>query len=53
MTAWYLHIYAYGIPAFVHYLLTLTAGFAGGVLLYEIISRIPILRWCILGIKKG
>jgi peptidoglycan/LPS O-acetylase OafA/YrhL len=52
MTAWYLHIYAYGMPVFVHYLLTLTAGFAGGVLLYEIISRIPILRWCILGIKK-
>jgi peptidoglycan/LPS O-acetylase OafA/YrhL len=52
MTAWYLHIYASGLPAFFHYFLTLTAGFAGGILLYEIISRIPILRWCVLGIKK-
>jgi peptidoglycan/LPS O-acetylase OafA/YrhL len=52
MTAWYLHIYASGLPAVFHYVLTLLAGFAGGVLLYEMISRIPILRWCVLGIKK-
>jgi peptidoglycan/LPS O-acetylase OafA/YrhL len=52
MTAWYLSIYASGLPAVFHYVLTLVAGFAGGVLLYEIISRIPILRWCVLGIKK-
>jgi peptidoglycan/LPS O-acetylase OafA/YrhL len=52
MTAWYLHIYASGLQAVFHYVLTLVAGFAGGVLLYEIISRIPILRWCVLGIKK-
>jgi peptidoglycan/LPS O-acetylase OafA/YrhL len=52
MTAWYFHIYASGMPAMFHYILTLVAGFAGGVLLYEIISRIPILRWCMLGIKK-
>jgi peptidoglycan/LPS O-acetylase OafA/YrhL len=52
MTAWYLHIYASGLPAVCHYVLTLVAGFAGAVLLYEIISRIPILRWCVLGIKK-
>jgi peptidoglycan/LPS O-acetylase OafA/YrhL len=52
MTAWYLHIYASGMPAIFHYILTLVTGFAGGLLLYEIISRIPILRWCVLGIKK-
>jgi peptidoglycan/LPS O-acetylase OafA/YrhL len=52
MTAWYLHVYVSGMPALFHYFLTLMAGFAGGVLLYEIISRIPILRWCVLGIKK-
>jgi peptidoglycan/LPS O-acetylase OafA/YrhL len=52
MTAWYLSVYASGLPAVFHYVLTLVAGFAGGVLLYEIISRIPILRWCVLGIKK-
>jgi peptidoglycan/LPS O-acetylase OafA/YrhL len=52
ITAWYLSVYASGLPAVFHYVLTLAAGFAGGVLLYEIISRIPILRWCVLGIKK-
>ena len=29
-----------------------TAAFAGSYLLYEIMSRIPFLRWCVLGIKK-
>jgi peptidoglycan/LPS O-acetylase OafA/YrhL len=56
MTAWYLSVYASGLPAVFHYVLTLVAGLAGGVLLYEIISRIPVLRWCVLGIikeKKG
>jgi peptidoglycan/LPS O-acetylase OafA/YrhL len=53
MTAWYLSIYASGMPAFFHYFLTLLAGFAGGFLLYEIISRIPVLRYCILGICSG
>jgi peptidoglycan/LPS O-acetylase OafA/YrhL len=52
ITAWYLHIYASGLPAVFHYILTLVAGFVGGFLFYEIISRIPILRWCILGVKK-
>jgi hypothetical protein len=40
------------MPAFGQYLLILAAGLAGGVLLDEIIRRIPVLRWCILGIKK-
>lgn len=39
------------LPAIVIYLLVTIAAFAGGILLYEIISRIPILRWCVLGIK--
>jgi peptidoglycan/LPS O-acetylase OafA/YrhL len=52
MTAWYLHIYAPGMQDFFHYFLTLIAGLAGGILLYEVISRIPILRWCVLGMKK-
>ena len=34
------------------YLIAAVASFAGGLLLYEIISRIPLLRWCVLGIKK-
>lgn len=34
------------------YLLSAVAAFGGGLLLYAIISRIPVIRWCVLGIKK-
>ena len=34
------------------YLLSAIAAFGGGLLLNEIISRIPIIRWCVLGMKK-
>ncbi|MGN0341474.1 MAG: acyltransferase [Roseburia sp.] len=34
------------------YIITLFATFAGGILIYEVISRIPVIRWCVLGIKK-
>ncbi len=37
---------------FVSYLLIGTAAFVGSLLLYEIVSRIPVLRWCILGMTK-
>ncbi len=40
------------LPAPVCYLLSLSAGFAFGFGLYEIISRIPYFRWAVLGIKK-
>ena len=49
---------AYGLTRFtpvtgpVIYILSAAAAFAGGFLLNEVISGIPILRWCILGIKK-
>ncbi len=35
------------------YLLSLAAGFAFGFGLYEIISRIPVYRWLVLGIRKN
>lgn len=41
------------LPPVCIYLLTGAAGFAGALLLYEILSRIPILRWCVLGIRKS
>lgn len=41
------------VPALPSYLIAGIAAFAGGYLLYEIVSRIPLLRWCVLGIKKG
>ena len=40
------------MPALPCYLLTTIAAFAGSILLYEVVSRIPFLRWCILGMKK-
>lgn len=40
------------LPALPSYLITGVATFAGGFLLNEIISRVPVLRWCVLGIKK-
>lgn len=40
------------MPALPSYLITGTAAYAGGWLLYEAVARIPILRWCVLGIKK-
>lgn len=46
------YIYALPIPAVLKYLLTAAAAAAGGVLLYDIISRIPVLRWCMCGISK-
>lgn len=39
--------------ALTSYLAAGAAAFAGGLLLYEAVSRIPVLRWCVLGIKKG
>ena len=47
--AWYLHIYA-ALPAVATYLCVGVVAFAGAFLLYEIISRIPGLRWCVCGI---
>ena len=49
-TAYLLHTYTQ-IPALPSYLITAIATFAGGFLLHEIFSRIPVLRWCLLGIK--
>lgn len=49
--AYYMNRYtkASALPS---YLIAGLATFAGGFLLYEVISRIPVLRWCVLGIKK-
>ncbi|MGM9548453.1 MAG: acyltransferase family protein [Faecousia sp.] len=49
--AWYLHKYP-DLPAFAMYLCVGAAAFIGAYLLYEIISRIPVLRWCVCGIGR-
>ncbi len=41
-----------GLSALPSYLICGVTAFGGGFLLYEIVSRIPLLRWCVLGIKK-
>lgn len=43
------------LPPVLIYIITAVSAFAGAMILYEIISRIPVLRWCVLGItsKKG
>ena len=41
-----------GLSEFPCYLITAIVGVGGSILLYELISRIPVLRWCVLGIKK-
>ena len=48
--AWYLHTYT-TLPAIAMYICVGIAAFAGAFILYEIISRIPFLKWCICGIR--
>ena len=50
-TAYILHTYT-SLSAIPSYLLTAIAAFLGAFVLYEVITRIPIIRWCVLGIKK-
>ena len=47
-----LHKHASETPEVLVYLLVGIGAFAGAFLLNELISRISILRWCVLGIKK-
>ena len=53
ISSWYIKMYLPQIPVFFVYLLVLVSGISGALLLYEIISRIPVLRWCVLGIKHN
>lgn len=43
----------HGFPLMAKYIIVLISAFAGSILLYEIISRIPILRYLVLGIKRS
>lgn len=52
VSAWYLRMLVPSMPAAVVYLIVALSGFAGAYLLYEVISRIPVIRWAVLGIKK-
>lgn len=50
--AWQLRNCAEHAAPIVIYTLTGAAAFAGSFALYAVISRIPLLRWCVLGIKR-
>ncbi|MCR5106904.1 MAG: acyltransferase [Lachnospiraceae bacterium] len=41
------------MPAIFIYLLSLISAFVTSIVLYELISRIPIYRWVVLGIKEN
>ena len=45
-------LYGTSIPPVILYLIVALSGFAVGFILPEIISRIPFLRWCVMGIGK-
>ena len=42
----------YSLPIGVIYLIELVAGLVGSVLLWEILRRIPIIRWLLFGIRR-
>lgn len=44
--------YVPDLPVCLVYLIVGISAFAGAFLLNEVISRIPVIRWCVLGIKK-
>lgn len=50
--AYELHEHAPNTPEVLVYLLVGVGAFVGAFLLNELISRVPILRWCVLGIGK-
>ena len=52
VTAYYLNKYAFNLSPVLVYLMVGVSAFAGALVLYEVMSRIPIIRWCVLGIKK-
>ena len=52
MCAWYLKQYAPGMPVICMYLLTFAATFGGAVLMHFVISKVPVIRWCVLGYRK-
>lgn len=52
VSAWHLTQHVPQMPVAFIYLLVTVSGFVGSLILYEVIARIPVMRWCILGIKS-
>ena len=45
-------IFECAIPTLLKYLITAIAAFGGAFILYEVLSRIPFLKWAVCGLKK-
>ena len=41
------------LPPVLVYMIVLLCGFLGGFILTETVSRIPFIRWAVMGIKKA
>lgn len=52
VVAYYLKQFVPDMPAVLVYIIVGVSSFAGAFVLNEIISRIPVIRWCVLGIKE-
>ena len=52
IAAYYLNRYASNLPSGLVYMLVGISASGGAFVLDALISRIPIIRWCVLGIKK-
>ena len=51
IAAYFMHKYT-DLGPLSSYLIAGVTSYAGGLLLYEVISRIPVLRWCVLGERR-
>lgn len=50
--AYYINIYAKGTPAIVCYMAVSVSAFVGSFITFEIIRRIPVIRFFVLGMKR-
>ena len=51
-TAYYLHKFT-NLHPFINYILVGFSSFLGSIILFEIMSKIPFINWCVLGINKN
>ena len=50
--SYYLTGYIPGMPAVIYYLAAAVSAFAGAYILFELLSRIPLIRWLVCGISR-
>lgn len=52
VSSWYLKMYALNMKAIFVYAIVFITSIVGSFILNYLISKIPFIRWCVLGIKK-